>query len=222
MKRITLTICSATLLLLSCNNSADDKTKTENTMSADTATKMADVKTETAAPSMPDSATMMKNWQTFMTPGDVHKMMASWNGAWKTDISMWEQPGKEPTKSTGTTVNKMIMGGRYQESVNTGNMMGMPFEGHGTLAYNNAKKVFESSWIDNMGTGIMLMSGPWDAATKTITLTGKGTDPSTLTEKDYKETFKVIDDNTQMMEMFGTWYDGKEFKMMEIKFTRKK
>ena len=73
-----------------------------------------------------------------------------------------------------------------------------------------------------MGTGIMYMSGPWDSTAKSCTLTGKMMDPLSLTEKDYKETFKVIDDNTQMMEMFGTWYDGKEFKMMEIKFTRKK
>ncbi len=37
-----------------------------------------------------------------------------------------------------------------------------------------------------------------------------------------RETFKIIDDNTQMMEMFGNGPDGKEFKMMEIKYTRKK
>ncbi len=219
MKRIALTICSATLLLISCNNS-DDKTKTEATP-ADNKEKMAEVKTETPqAP--PDSATMMKNWQTYMTPGDVHKMMASWNGAWKSEITMWEQPGKEPMKSTGSAVNKMVLGGRYQESVNIGNMMGMPFEGHGTLAYDNAKKIFESTWIDNMGSGIMKLSGPWDAATKTITLSGKGVDPMTLAEKDYRETFRVVDDNTQMMEMFGPGMDGKEWKMMEIKFTRKK
>ena len=219
MRQTILTICIAAALITSCNNSKKtDESKTDTT--TDTTAKMTDQKTEAYV--MPDSATMMKNWQTFMTPGDVHKMMASWNGAWKSEITLWEQPGKEPMKSTGLVVNKMIMGGRYQESVNTGNMMGMPFEGHGTLAYNNAKKVFESSWIDNMGTGIMLMSGPWDAATKTITLTGKGTDPATLTERDYKETFTVVDDNTQMMSMFGPGPDGKEWKMMELKFTRKK
>ncbi len=37
-----------------------------------------------------------------------------------------------------------------------------------------------------------------------------------------RETFKIIDDNTQMMEMFSQGPDGKEFKMMEIKYTRKK
>ena len=216
MKKITLTICTATLLLFSCNNSGDDakgkKDSTGTTVVSKDAPSMA----------MPDSATMMKNWQMCMTPGDMHKMMASWDGKWTSEISSWEKPGAPPEKSTGTVQNKMIMAGRYQESQHASTMMGMPFEGKGTLGYNIAKKVFENSWIDNMGTGMMNMSGPWDAATKSCTLTGKYIDPANLVEKDYKEIFKVIDDNTQSLEMYGPDYDGKEMKIMEIKFTRKK
>jgi hypothetical protein len=35
----------------------------------------------------------------------------------------------------------------------------MPFEGISTLGYDNAKKTFFSTWIDNMGTGMMVMEG---------------------------------------------------------------
>ena len=119
-------------------------------------------------------------------------------------------------------MNKIILGCRYQETVSTATMMGMPFEGHGLLGYDNAKKVFENTWVDNMGSGIMKTSGAWDSTTKSVTLIGKGLDPGTLAEKDFKETFKVMDENTQMMEMFGYGPDGKDFKMMEIKFSRKK
>jgi len=219
MKHFTLTICAAAVLLFSCNN-AD---KTAETKTDTTATKMAEQPVaKEVPPPMPDSATMMKNWQGYMTPGDMQKMMASWDGTWASDITLWEKPGAPPTKSSGSCVNKMILGGRYQESTHSGNMMGMPFEGHGLLAYDNAKKVFQSSWTDNMGTGIMNMSGPWDAATKSVTLTGKAVDASTLTDKDFKEVFKVLDDNTQTMEMSVAGPDGKDFKVMEIKFTRKK
>jgi len=95
MKRIALTLCSATLLLISCNNNADDKTKTDTATPADTAKKMADAKTETPPAVTIDSATAAKNWMTFSTPGEVHKMIASWNGTWKTDITLYE-PGKPP------------------------------------------------------------------------------------------------------------------------------
>ena len=217
MKQTAFLILAASLLLTSCNNSGNEKTTT----TADS-TKMTTGNEEKKDMPPMDSATMMKNWQAYMTPGDMHKMMASWDGTWNSEVTLWEKPGAPPQKSMGITVNKMVLGGRYQESVHTGTMMGMPFEGHATMGFDNMKKVFESTWIDNMGTGIMKISGPWDAATKSITLTGKMTDAMSGKDTDYKETFTVIDDNTQMMDMFAHGADGKEMKMMEIKFTRKK
>jgi hypothetical protein len=163
----------------------------------------------------------MKAWQAYMTPGDVHKMLAKSDGKWKEDVSMWMQPGAPPTKSTSTCVNKMIMGGRYQESRHTGNMMGQPFEGISTVGYDNARKVLVSTWIDNMGTGIMYMEGTWDAASKSATFKGKATDPMTGKEMDVREVFTIVDDNTQKMEMFNVM-NGQEFKTMEIMFTRSK
>lgn len=161
-----------------------------------------------------------KAWAEYMTPGTVHQMIAKSDGEWSFDLTMWMKPDAPPTTSTGTTVNKMILGGRYQESVHKSTMMGMPFEGHGLLAYDNAKKIFQSSWVDNMGTGIMNMEGPWDEATKSITFTGKTVDPMTGKDMGVKEIFKMVDDNHHVMEMYMT-NDGKEFKTMEIKFARK-
>jgi hypothetical protein len=163
----------------------------------------------------------MKAWSDYMTPGDVHKMIAKWDGKWKEDVTFWMQPGAPPTKSTATVVNKMVLGGRYQQSTHSGTMMGQPFEGQGTLAWDNARKMLISTWIDNMGTGVMYMEGTWDNASKSATLKGKSTDPTTGKEMDIKQTFTVVDDNTQKMEMFMT-QDGKEFKNMEIVLTRVK
>jgi len=112
----------------------------------------------------------MKAWMTYMTPGDMHKMLAESEGEWNEDITMWMVPGAPPTKSTATAVNKMILGGRYQQSMHTGSFNGMPFEGMSTLAYDNAKKVYFTTWIDNMSTGIMQMEGPWNESTKTMEL----------------------------------------------------
>ncbi len=167
-----------------------------------------------------DQASMQQAWMTYMTPGDIHKMLAESDGEWNEDITMWMAPGAPPTKSTATAVNKMIMGGRYQQSMHTGNFNGMPFEGMSLLGYDNAKKVFMSSWVDNMGTGIMQMEGTWDPNTKTINFSGSTIDPMTGKEMKVRETYKIVDKNTHMMEMFMT-QDGKESKSMEIKFTRK-
>jgi Protein of unknown function (DUF1579) len=163
----------------------------------------------------------MKAWQNYMTPGDVHKMMAQSDGEWNEEVTMWMDPGKPPAKYTATAKNEMIMGGRYQLSKSSGTMMGMPFEGMSLVGYDNIKKVFTSTWIDNFGTGTMTMEGTWDDQTKSITSKGKEVDPMTGKEGWVREVMKFIDNDTQQMEMWEN-KNGKEIKTMEIKFTRKK
>jgi len=219
MKKTLLTACTAMLLLAACNNTETKDNKSDSTGTTTTT----EVKTEETWVPV-DSATMMKAMMDYATTGDMHKMMASWDGTWNGDMTMWQNEGAPPSKMVGTAVNTMILGGRYQSSKHTGNMMGMPFEGMSLMGYDNALKKFVSSWVDNFGTGIMMMSGPWDAATKTLTLTGSMPDicrPGKMCTM--KEVFTIIDDNTQHMEMYGPdSKTGKEFKMMEIHMTRKK
>ncbi len=70
------------------------------------------------------SETEMKAWQDYMTPGDIHKMLASSDGTWSEEITMWMDPSQPSTKSTGTVENKMIMGGRYFFKRRIGKMAG--------------------------------------------------------------------------------------------------
>jgi hypothetical protein len=217
MKRMILTVCAAAILLFACNN----EQKKEATAS-ETASDSMSKKEEAWVPV--DSATMMKNMMEYGKPGPMHQMLASWNGTWKGETTFWEYEGATPKKSTGTAVNTMILGGKYQSSKHSGDMMGMPFEGMNIVGYDNATKKFTSSWIDNWSTGIMNMSGDWDESSKTLTLGGKTPDINRPgKECSLKEVIKVIDANTQQMEMYGPDpKTGKEFKMMEIKMTRSK
>ena len=222
MIRITIIICAAGLILLSCNdNKSDSKTATNDS----TSTKMDSSKTDTSKMSqmnMPmDSAAMMKCWIAFMTPGDVHKMLAKSTGTWDEEVTMWMDPSKPPSKSKATAVNKMILGGRYQESHATGNFNGMPFEGISTLGYDNAKKILVTTWVDNMGTGIEFLQGTWDSTSHSVNFKGKVTDPMSGKDMDIRELFTMTDDNNQKIEMFSN-EGGKEMKTMEIVLKRKK
>jgi hypothetical protein len=220
MKHFIFSACIVFITAIGC--AGNEAKKKEATALNDTMTTTTS-KTEEIPAAPLDSATMTKNWMAYSTPGDMHRMIKSWDGTWTGEVTSWYAPGTPPEKSKATAVNKTIMGGRYQVSNFSGSMMGTPFEGMGTLAYDNAKKVFISTWIDNMGTGLMKMEGPWDESTKSMTLTGRSVDPGSGTgrEMTLREVFKVIDDKTQMMEMYGPAPDGKEYKMMEIKLTRK-
>ncbi len=167
------------------------------------------------------SESEMKAWTEYMTPGEIHKMMASWDGNWEGDVKMWMAPGQDPVSSKATSVNRMILGGRYQESRTTGNFYGMPLEGISTMAYDNSKKRFLNTWIDNFGTGMVFMEGTWDPATQTMEFKGKGLDPLIGKEIPMRQTIKILDDNTQLMEMYSTPEGGKEMKSMEITMKRK-
>ena len=62
-----------------------------------------------------------------------------------------------------------------------------------------------------------------EEANKTIWLKGTLIDPSADKECDMRETVKIIDDDNQLMEMYGPDpKTGREFKSMTIKLTRKK
>lgn len=204
----------AILSLVSC--AKKEETNTETTAPADT------LKVEETAVTLPDSATIANAWNEFMMPGEPHKMLAMESGTWHEEMTMWMEPGAEPMKNTMTAVSKMIYGDRYQETIHKGDFMGMPFEGKSTLGYNNASKEYVSTWIDNMSTGIMVISGKYDDATKTINFAGTTIDPVTKKEKKVRETYTIVDENTRKMEMFETYYNGEEFKTMEIVMTRKK
>jgi len=162
----------------------------------------------------------MKAMMAAATPGETHKMLAKSAGTWSATVTMWMQPGAPPTTSTATATNEMIMGGRYLRSTNKGTFMQMPFEGVGITGYDNVKKQYVNSWIDHMGTGIMTMTGTWDEASKSITYTGSMADPMTGKDTPFREVWKFTDDNHQVMEMYYPM-EGKEFKAMEISYTRK-
>ena len=168
----------------------------------------------------PEPTNDEKAWMAYMTPGPMQKMLASASGDWMEELTFWQAPGAPATKAEAKCNNSMILGDRYQVSVSAGMMMGMPFEGRSTVAYDNARKIFQSTWIDNMGTGIVYMEGPYDSATRTVSMKGKMIDPMSGKVENARQTMKFIDEKHQEMEMYVT-KDGKEFKNMEIKFTKR-
>ena len=166
-----------------------------------------------------DQADMMKKWQEYMTPSAPHQALAKMVGTWKGAFTVYM--GGQETKSDGTAMYEMILGGRYLKGSFTGNMMGMPFEGFELDGYDNASKEYLSVWLDNFGTGIMYLKGKMDEKTKNLVYTGSEVDPTTGKEIPVKNVIKIIDDDHQVMEMYMV-EGGKEVKNMQVEYTRVK
>jgi len=158
----------------------------------------------------------MKKWMDYMTPGEEHKAMAKMNGDWKYTSKFWMAPEQEPMTANGTAKCEMLLGGRYMQMKVNGNMMGMPFEGISINGYDNAAKQYQSSWIDNMGTSVMYLTGT--ASGGVITMTGSMIDPMTSKNMIVRQTLRW-DGDKMIMEMYDT-KDGVENKTMEITYSK--
>jgi len=169
-----------------------------------------------------DEKAMMDLMVKYSTPGPEHKALESWAGSWDTTAKMWMDPSKPPQESKGVAENKMTLGGRFLEQSFEGTMMNQPFSGKGYTGYDLYKKQYVSTWMDTMGTMIMMATGTADASGKKVTMTGQMDDFMTGKKMDFKETATVIDPDHNMFEMWMTGPDGKMFKTLEIHYMKKK
>ena len=167
------------------------------------------------------TADEMKAYMDFVTPGAMHKWLASFDGTWEAYAVSYMNPAKPDTSKLIQTYS-MMLNGLYQEAKITGEMMGMPFEGRSWSGFDNAKKKFVMTWVDNVSSGTTYLTGDYDAATKTLNLKGTQTNPTNGKDMNIREVLKVIDNNTYILIMYGDGPDGKEIKFMEGTFKRKK
>jgi len=177
----------------------------------------------------PNQQEMMKQMMEMAKLNENHKLLADLDGNWTYTIKFWmnPDPNAKPNESKGTAVRKSIMNGRFSTLDVTGKMempgpdgkkKEMTFIGHGIDGYDNVKKKFVGSWIDNMATGIMMAEATYDPATKTFTYNSEyEAVPGMKTP--IREVIKLTDNNHHTLE----WYEnrgGQEVKTMEINYTR--
>jgi hypothetical protein len=151
-------------------------------------------------------------------PSAEHKLLLEGVGTWDCALQLWMAPG-EPEKMTGVETSRAL-GPFHVLSEFKADMMGMPFEGHGVLSWDPAKKKFFSLWVDSTEPSPATMEGTYDAKTRTLTFTGRNTMMGELQAMREVVTLKDADHST--FEMFVTGADGKEKKTMQIDYTRKK
>ena len=185
----------------------------------------------TGQPSAEDMQKMMAQMIELSKLNENHKMLADLAGTWNYTVTMWmnPDPNAKPQEAKGTATRKSIMDGRFfaldvsgkmEMPGADGKMKSMDFKGHGLEGYDNVKKKFIGTWVDNMGTGIMMSEGDYDPATKTFTYNSEF-EPMPGMKQKVREVIKITDKDHHTFE----WYEdrgGQEAKTMEIKYTRAK
>ncbi len=203
---------------------AQDKKDDKKPAGDKPAVKPADTKPAAAADKKegePDMAAMMKMFQEMSAPGKEHEALKPMIGSFNCTTKFWQAPGAPPDESTSTAERKWILGGRYMAEEFKGTAMGMPFEGFGVTGYDKLQKHYHGYWVDSMSTGMFTHTGSVDASGKTFTFTGENFDPMTMAKQKTRTTVEIINNDKEVMKMFGPGPDGKEFMNLEITCTRK-
>ncbi len=162
----------------------------------------------------------MEMWMKLATPGPEHKALDPLAGKFTAKVTMWQTPGGPAQVSSGSAERAWVLGGRYLHETFSGEMNGMPFHGIGYTGYDNYKKLYVSTWIDSMSTMVMASTGMRNND-GTFGFSATMPDPMSGKEATVREVIRVVDKDHQTFEMYGPDKTGKEFKMMEIAYSRK-
>lgn len=170
-----------------------------------------------------DMAAMMKEWDKWASPGEMHKHLEKMAGNWTVTTKMWMDPSAPPMESKGTAKSTFVLGGRWLRQEYSGDMMGMPFEGIGMIGYDNFKKEFISTWVDNMSTTMMRSTGSCNAAGTEFNMSGTMDEPLTgERDKKFRHVWKLTSADSHVFEAYDNIPGKGEVKVMELTYTRVK
>jgi hypothetical protein len=156
-------------------------------------------------------------------PGDMHQFLTESVGRWRGTSMMWVAPGIDPAQGEGVSTVTSVMGGRFITVEHTADWPGIgPYNGLGLFGYDNVTGQFQSVWIEDHSTGMSIGTGTLSPDGRTLTWTLTYSCPLRGRPVQARQIERVIDADTRVLELHSTCpKTDQEFKMMEIRFTRK-
>jgi len=137
-------------------------------------------------------------------------------GDWDVAMEICPAPGAPPIQLKGTSVNRLIGGGRWlviDHKAESG------FEGHGIYGWDASTGKYTGVWVDSMQTCITRAEGTWDPATRTMTFVTTGTHGDKPIR--YREVTESREDGTRLYRNLIPMPNGDEFEMIRAVHTRK-
>jgi hypothetical protein len=154
-------------------------------------------------------------------PGPEQKLLKELAGTFDAAVTLFGDDGKK-TKSKGVLKRQMILDGRILHEEYEGTFGGQAFKGLGMIGYDAHKKKYTSVWADNMTNAITTSEGTYDGKAKTFHYAGDDLDAYTGKKLKSRDTLQIVGPDEQLLVMYRQPAGGKEFKMLEIHYVRKK
>lgn len=174
---------------------------------------------EDPAPGEEEMKKMMEQMLELGKPTEAHAALEAMQGTWDGESTFWMPNGGEPITSSSTSVNALIMGGRFLQSDYSGDFMGRPFTGLGLMGYDNFKEQYQGLWIDSWTSGMAWETGNASEDGQTITLEGVWESP--MGKSSMRHVYTLVGPDEYKLEGY-VGQGGQEMKNMQIVFKRRK
>lgn len=176
----------------------------------------------------PQFAQAMARMEAYGALNEHHAYLKQFEGEWECNMKWWMSAEMPPIENTVSCSAKLGFGGHFLTETYSGKVTmgpGTPpeeFQGRSTMGYDNHRKQYVSTWIDNWGSGMMTEFGSASQNGKVFNFEGENY--CCMTDKicQSKSTITIVDADTRTMEMWGPGLDGKVIKTMSITLKRKK
>jgi hypothetical protein len=168
------------------------------------------------------SAAQVEMMEKLAQPGEYHKLLEDFVGTWTADVRLWMAPNTPPVVTKGQATFKLIFEGRFLYGDFLGEFMGTPFKGINIMGYDNAQEQFFSIWLDNSTTAVLSSTGTYDKGTKKFRFYAKSFDPMSGQTVELRDEAYFASEDEYISTTYTKSKDGKEFKSMEMKYTRVK
>jgi hypothetical protein len=171
-----------------------------------------------------DPKEMMKLWEKMKSPGPQHELLKGLVGSW-VGTGHWTDAGMT-SKFTEEATSKLVFGDRFLQTDSkmtteaSEQFPAMSMTSTMLLGFDNAKQRYAMVMAGDWSTSIGSSEGTYDAATKSLTLSGTEVLGPGM-ERKYRSVMKLSSPDEWSFEMYFTQPDGKEAKVGEAVYKRK-
>lgn len=150
-------------------------------------------------------------------PGPEHEALKLEVGTWKGSVKYWMAPDM-PMETKGTETIQLSMDGFWL--ITDVKEEGGTYKAHGFVGYDAEKQKYVGAFVDNMMPRISTIEGTFDKAKKTFHYHAEAPDMMTGKMTKRRTVVTYPDANTRHVDEWAMGADGKEWKTLEIRYTR--
>jgi hypothetical protein len=167
-----------------------------------------------------DNESLIANMVQYAMPAPQHRLLDRMAGKWKTSVKYKMSAGSPVVESEGGCEREWILGNRFLREEFDGGDLALPFKALAVYGYDRFEKKYTSVWIDSLNTAITTYLGTCEQPCDVINFVGTHGDPWTGVKRPSRGVTRFVDDKTHVVELYEAGRDGREFKILEVTYTR--